>query len=100
MLFFQFKKINKVGQSAFRDFLKSEFCEENLDFWLACQEFKTLDGLDERQERPSHIYEEFIGSDSPSQVNIYKKTFRDDGRNRTVHRLLINSLQRKKCTFT
>ncbi|XP_019734731.1 regulator of G-protein signaling 21-like [Hippocampus comes] len=60
----------KVGQSAFRDFLKSEFCEENLDFWLACQEFKTLDRLDERQERASHIYEEFIGSDSPSQVNL------------------------------
>ncbi|XP_077414882.1 regulator of G-protein signaling 21-like [Vanacampus margaritifer] len=60
----------KVGQSAFRDFLKSEFCEENLDFWLACQEFKTLDKLDERKRRASRIYKEFIDADSPSQVNL------------------------------
>ncbi|XP_077374437.1 regulator of G-protein signaling 21-like [Festucalex cinctus] len=60
----------KVGQSAFRDFLKSEFCEENLDFWLACQEYKSLEKVDERKQRASHIYEEFIGADSPSQVNL------------------------------
>ncbi|XP_061653606.1 regulator of G-protein signaling 2-like isoform X2 [Phyllopteryx taeniolatus] len=61
---------HKVGQSAFRDFLKSEFCEENLDFWLACQEFKTLDRADQRKQRALHIYEEFIGTESPSQVNL------------------------------
>ncbi|XP_061695677.1 regulator of G-protein signaling 2-like [Syngnathoides biaculeatus] len=61
---------HKGGQSAFRDFLKSEFCEENLDFWLACQEFKTVDRKDERKQRALHIYEEFIGTESPSQVNL------------------------------
>ncbi|XP_057714311.1 regulator of G-protein signaling 1-like [Corythoichthys intestinalis] len=60
----------KVGQTAFRAFLKSEFSEENLDFWIACQEFKSLDRLDERKQRASHIYEEFISTESPSQVNL------------------------------
>ncbi|KAK2822106.1 hypothetical protein Q5P01_022171 [Channa striata] len=32
----------KSRQRAFWEFLKSEFCEENLDFWLACQEFKSF----------------------------------------------------------
>lgn len=58
----------KGGQIAFRGFLKSEFCEENLDFWLACQEFKTLDGPQELTRRAAHIYEEFIRAESPTQV--------------------------------
>ncbi|XP_054609126.1 regulator of G-protein signaling 2-like isoform X2 [Dunckerocampus dactyliophorus] len=58
------------GQAAFRAFLKSEFCEENLDFWLACQEFKTLDKPDELKRRAVRIYDEFINNESPSQVNL------------------------------
>ncbi|CAB1427659.1 unnamed protein product [Pleuronectes platessa] len=60
----------KFGRTAFRDFLKSEFCEENLDFWLACQEFKTCDSPDELTRRAAGIYEEFISDESPRQVNI------------------------------
>ncbi|XP_029308655.1 regulator of G-protein signaling 2-like isoform X2 [Cottoperca gobio] len=60
----------KCGQIAFWDFLKSEFCEENLDFWLACQEFKTSDCPEERTLRATSIYEEFIKQESPKQVNL------------------------------
>ncbi|XP_040910234.1 regulator of G-protein signaling 21-like [Toxotes jaculatrix] len=60
----------KCGQIAFRDFLKSEFCEENLDFWLACQEFKTFDSSEERTRRAAKIYEEFVSPGSPRQVNV------------------------------
>ncbi|AWP04415.1 putative regulator of G-protein signaling 21-like isoform 2 [Scophthalmus maximus] len=60
----------KCGQKAFWYFLKSEFCEENLDFWLACQEFQTCDSPEELTRRAASIYEEFIGDESPRQVNI------------------------------
>ncbi|XP_037643823.1 regulator of G-protein signaling 21-like [Sebastes umbrosus] len=60
----------KCGQMAFRDFLKSEFCEENLDFWLACREFKTSDSPEELTRRAASIYEEFIGTEAPRQVNL------------------------------
>ncbi|XP_068557612.1 regulator of G-protein signaling 21-like [Cebidichthys violaceus] len=60
----------KCGRIAFWDFLKSEFCEENLDFWLACQEFKTSDRPEELTRRAASIYEEFIGPESPRQVNL------------------------------
>lgn len=58
----------KGGQIAFRDFLKSEFCEENLDFWLACQEFQTFDSPEELTQRAASIYEEFVSTESPKQV--------------------------------
>ncbi|XP_022610951.1 regulator of G-protein signaling 21-like [Seriola dumerili] len=60
----------KCGQIAFRDFLKSEFCEENLDFWLACQEFQTFDSPEELTRRAARIYEEFIRAESPRQINV------------------------------
>lgn len=60
----------KCGQKAFRDFLKSEFCEENLDFWLACQEFKTSDSQEDLTRRAASIYKEFVNAESPKQVNL------------------------------
>nr|XP_046265124.1 regulator of G-protein signaling 21-like [Scatophagus argus] len=60
----------KCEQAFFRDFLKSEFSEENMDFWLACQEFKTFDSPEELRRRAASIYEEFIRPDSPKQVNL------------------------------
>ncbi|KAM9845352.1 regulator of G-protein signaling 21-like [Aulostomus maculatus] len=60
----------KSGQLAFRDFLKSEFCEENLDFWIACEEFKALDDLEELTHRAALIYDKFISPESPTQVNL------------------------------
>nr|XP_023999301.1 regulator of G-protein signaling 16-like [Salvelinus alpinus] len=30
----------KIGQKAFLWFLQSEFSEENLQFWLACEEYR------------------------------------------------------------
>ncbi|XP_071348381.1 regulator of G-protein signaling 21-like [Trachinotus anak] len=60
----------KRGQIAFRDFLKSEFSEENLDFWLACQEFQTFDSPEELTRRAARIFEEFIRTESPRQVNV------------------------------
>lgn len=61
----------KGGRTAFRDFLKSEFCEENLDFWLACQELKNIDRSKKLKQRAQRIYEEFIGDGSPRQVNLH-----------------------------
>ncbi|KAI4809058.1 hypothetical protein KUCAC02_017973 [Chaenocephalus aceratus] len=60
----------KCGQKVFRDFLKSEFSEENLDFWLACHEFKTSKRPEEQTRRAARIYEEFIRDESPKQVNL------------------------------
>ncbi|XP_061221119.1 regulator of G-protein signaling 1 [Neopsephotus bourkii] len=60
---------SQSGQSVFRDFLKSEFSEENIEFWLACEDYKKTksDHLHSKAER---IYEEFVQSDAIKQINI------------------------------
>ncbi|XP_076801635.1 regulator of G-protein signaling 2-like [Clavelina lepadiformis] len=60
---------NKLGLSAFRSFLESEFSKENFDFWIACEKYKTLKKpclVKEAQE----IVNQFLLPTSPNQVNI------------------------------
>lgn len=56
------------GRTLFRDFLESEYCEENLDFWLACRDFGDLDGPEELRRRAESIYEEFVQANALRQV--------------------------------
>ncbi|KAM9379353.1 regulator of G-protein signaling 1-like [Phaethornis superciliosus] len=60
---------SQSGQGVFREFLKSEFSEENIEFWLACEDYKKTksDHLHGKAER---IYEEFVQSDAIKQINI------------------------------
>uniref|UniRef100_A0A8C6XNB2 Regulator of G-protein signaling 1 n=1 Tax=Naja naja TaxID=35670 RepID=A0A8C6XNB2_NAJNA len=57
------------GQEAFREFLKSEFSDENIEFWLACEDYRKTqaDCLHGKAEK---IYQEFVKSDARKQVNI------------------------------
>uniref|UniRef100_A0A4W4GLW5 Regulator of G protein signaling 2 n=1 Tax=Electrophorus electricus TaxID=8005 RepID=A0A4W4GLW5_ELEEL len=58
------------GVSAFQQFLKSEFCEENIEFWLVCEDFKQTKTPDNLIIKSKSIYEEFIRKDSPKEVNL------------------------------
>ncbi|XP_078263883.1 regulator of G-protein signaling 21-like isoform X1 [Rhinoraja longicauda] len=58
------------GLAAFRAFLKSEFSEENIDFWLVCEDYKKTKSMDKLGSKAQHIFREFIRSDAPKQVNI------------------------------
>lgn len=57
---------------AFCVFLKSEFCEENIEFWLACEDFKTKTSHDAMVSKANSIYEEFIRSEAPKEVKKKK----------------------------
>ncbi|XP_062057838.1 regulator of G-protein signaling 2-like [Lepus europaeus] len=61
---------SKYGVAAFRAFLKSQFCEENIDFWLACEEFKKIKSPQKLSSKTKKIYIEFIEKDAPKEVNI------------------------------
>lgn len=54
--------------AAFHAFLKTEFSEENLEFWLACEEFKKLRSATKLASRAHKIFEEFIRSEAPKEV--------------------------------
>ncbi|XP_019386116.1 PREDICTED: regulator of G-protein signaling 21 [Crocodylus porosus] len=58
------------GLAAFRAFLKSEFSEENIEFWLACEDFKKTKSSVKIASKAQKIYSEFIGADAPKEINI------------------------------
>ncbi|XP_051923847.1 regulator of G-protein signaling 3-like isoform X2 [Hippocampus zosterae] len=61
---------NQYGLAVFRHFLRSEYSEENLDFWLAAEKFKQTCPLGKMADRAKKIYEEFISCGASRQVNV------------------------------
>ncbi|XP_072198926.1 regulator of G-protein signaling 21 [Excalfactoria chinensis] len=61
---------NKDGLEAFRKFLKSEFSEENVEFWLACEDFKKTKSSTKIAAKAQKIYADFIEADAPKEINI------------------------------
>lgn len=61
---------SSYGLASFKSFLKSEFSEENLEFWMACEDFKKTKSAAKMAEKAKKIYEEFIQTEAPKEVNI------------------------------
>ncbi|XP_007260242.2 regulator of G-protein signaling 20 isoform X2 [Astyanax mexicanus] len=58
------------GRSAFRQFLRTEFSEENMLFWLACEEFTKETNKSAIEEKARLIYEDYISILSPKEVSL------------------------------
>lgn len=56
------------GLAAFRSFLQSEFSEENVEFWMACEDFKKIKNPVKMAAKAKKIYEDFIQSEGPREV--------------------------------
>ncbi|XP_031725515.1 regulator of G-protein signaling 21-like [Anarrhichthys ocellatus] len=60
----------RAGQLVFEDFLRTEYSEENLLFWLACENYKKITRVTEMTVAAKKIYAEFVQVDAPRQINI------------------------------
>ncbi|KAG7330031.1 hypothetical protein KOW79_006253 [Hemibagrus wyckioides] len=58
------------GRNNFRQFLKSEFSEENLLFWLACEELKKETNRTVVEQTVKQIYEDYVSVLSPREVSL------------------------------
>lgn len=58
------------GLTALRLFMESEHCEENIEFWMVCEEFRKIRSRSKLKSRAKTIYEEFIREDSPKEVRF------------------------------
>ncbi|KAM8818013.1 regulator of G-protein signaling 18 [Rhynchonycteris naso] len=58
------------GLEAFTRFLKTEFSEENIEFWMACEDFKKSKNPQQMMFKAKAIYERFIQNDAPQEVNL------------------------------
>ncbi|XP_067391265.1 regulator of G-protein signaling 18 [Emydura macquarii macquarii] len=60
----------KAGLDAFTRFLKTEFSEENIEFWIACEDYKKNKASHQLLPKAKTIYETFIRKDAPKEVNL------------------------------
>jgi hypothetical protein len=59
------------GRALFTKFLQSEYSEENILFWWAVQELKSVtDEREQFEQSVQEMYETFIAADSPLAINI------------------------------
>ncbi|XP_029356018.1 regulator of G-protein signaling 16 isoform X1 [Echeneis naucrates] len=65
---------SKYGLYAFTAFLVSEFSEENIAFYFACEDYRSTKSSDKLPSKAQKIYDEFIGSDAPREINIDHET--------------------------
>ncbi|XP_066466880.1 regulator of G-protein signaling 3 isoform X5 [Tiliqua scincoides] len=65
---------HKYGLAAFRAFLLTEFSEENLEFWLACEEFKKAKSQSKMASKAKKIFAEYIAIQSFKEVNLDSST--------------------------
>ncbi|XP_023309872.1 regulator of G-protein signaling 20 [Anoplophora glabripennis] len=59
-----------AGREIFRDFLRGEYSEENILFWLACEELKRETNPEVIEEKARIIYEDYISILSPKEVSL------------------------------
>uniref|UniRef100_A0A803TGU0 Regulator of G-protein signaling 1 n=1 Tax=Anolis carolinensis TaxID=28377 RepID=A0A803TGU0_ANOCA len=62
----------KADNPHYLEFLKSEFSDENIEFWLACEDYKKTQA-DNLHSKAEKIYKEFV----QSNVNIDFHTRKD-----------------------
>ncbi|MCP9257874.1 Rgs6 [Dirofilaria immitis] len=62
-----------IGRQVLETFLESEFSSENIRFWMAIQDLK-FSANEQVEKKAHHIYEEFLASGAPCQVNVDSRT--------------------------
>ncbi|XP_051787898.1 regulator of G-protein signaling 3a isoform X2 [Erpetoichthys calabaricus] len=62
--------VHKYGLAAFRAFLRTEFSEENLEFWLACEDYKKIKSQSKLASKAKKIFAEYIAIQSCKEVNL------------------------------
>jgi hypothetical protein len=61
-----------AGRHYFREFLRSEYSEENFLFWMSCESLKNEQNPDIIEEKARLIYEDYISILSPKEVRRLK----------------------------
>ena len=53
----------------FREFLRCEYSEENILFWMACEDLKKETSPEKVEEKARMIYEDYVSILSPREVS-------------------------------
>ncbi|XP_046886169.1 regulator of G-protein signaling 17 isoform X2 [Hypomesus transpacificus] len=67
---FEMMMRSSEGRELFSEFLRSEYSEENLLFWLACEDLKKETNPTAVEENARIIYEDYVSILSPKEVSL------------------------------
>lgn len=56
------------GMKIFQAFLKSEFSDENLEFWVVCEDYKKIRSSFRMSARAKKIFKLYIEAEAPREV--------------------------------
>ncbi|AWP04416.1 putative regulator of G-protein signaling 21-like [Scophthalmus maximus] len=65
---------SKYGIKIFQAFLKSEFSDENIEFWQVCEDYKKTKSSFRMSSRAKKIFKCYIQAEAPREINIDHKT--------------------------
>ncbi|KAL3311503.1 Regulator of G-protein signaling 3 [Cichlidogyrus casuarinus] len=86
---------DECGLYLFNEFLKTEFSQENIQFWMACEAYKHLSGPKLNKEA-QRIYRTHLSVQSPKEVNLDSRTrLQTIASLSTPNRLVFDSAQKK-----
>ncbi|XP_055487304.1 regulator of G-protein signaling 3-like isoform X2 [Leucoraja erinacea] len=65
---------HRYGLIAFKGFLHTEFSEENIDFWQACEDYRNTKSAGKLAAKARNIFAEFVTIHAPREVNLDSRT--------------------------
>ncbi|XP_078514718.1 regulator of G-protein signaling 13 [Lissotriton helveticus] len=74
---FQSLMTTKYGPMVYKAYLKTEYSEENLEFWTACEKYKRITCRWKRNARARKLFKLYIQPNSPREINIDSPTRED-----------------------
>nr|XP_033818047.1 regulator of G-protein signaling 13 [Geotrypetes seraphini] len=60
----------KYGPVVYRAYLKSEYSDENIEFWFACENYKKIKSQWKRISRAKKLFKMYIQPNAPREINI------------------------------
>ncbi|XP_037624849.1 regulator of G-protein signaling 5-like [Sebastes umbrosus] len=66
---FSYVMSSQMGRMAFGKFLMSEFSVENMDFWVACENYKKS-SPSKLSTTAKKLYQQHVKADAPNEVNL------------------------------
>jgi hypothetical protein len=81
---------DEYGRLLFGEFLRGEFSEENLEFWLACERYRNSASTDCLPALAENIFTDFVAAQAPREINL------DSG---TRQQTAVNVLSPDRTTF-
>ncbi|KAM4642678.1 regulator of G-protein signaling 13 [Discoglossus pictus] len=71
---FQKLMSTKYGPAVYTAYLKSEYSDENIDFWYACESYRNITSQWRRMIKAKKLYKMYIKPNSAREINIDSPT--------------------------